>query len=109
VTFWGVITPPCYVALGDIVSIGYGEPPPSMIEIYRCVRADLVEQGFFDRAVWTDKGSDAHRDGSLFYVQPNTQGVTGYFKVQNGYSTPNVCAVPTYHLQVKRVEAKRFT
>ena len=88
VTFWRVIAPPGYVALGDIVNIGYGPPPASIKEIYRCVRADLVKQGVINRSVWTDGGSGASQDGSVWYVQPTTQGITGYFKVQRGYSAP---------------------
>ena len=86
VTFWRVIAPPGYVALGDIVNIGYNPPPASIKDIYRCVRADLVKPGEIDRSVWTDRGSGASKDGSVWYVQPTTEGITGYFKVQSGYS-----------------------
>jgi len=89
VTFWRVVPPPGYVALGDIVNVGYNPPPASIKDIYRCVRADLVEQGRFDRPVWNDGGSGASRDGSMWYVQATTQGVTGYFKVQSGYGIPD--------------------
>ena len=48
VTFWRVIAPPGYTALGDIVNIGYNTPPNSIKDIYRCVRSDLVKQGVID-------------------------------------------------------------
>ena len=89
VTFWRVIAPPGYVALGDIVNIGYGPVPNSVKDIYRCVRYDLVRQGTINRSVWTDSGSGADRDGSMWYVQPTTEGITGYFKVQRGYAAPD--------------------
>ena len=88
VTFWRVIAPPGYVAVGDIVNIGYNPPPASIKDIYRCVRSDLVAQGVINRSVWTDRGSGASKDGSMWYVQPSTQGITGYFKVQRGYNAP---------------------
>ena len=53
------------------------------------MRADLVEQGGFGRAIWTDKDSGAPEDGSLWWVQATTQGVTGYFKAQNSHDSPN--------------------
>ena len=67
---------------------GYGKLPDSIRDIYRCVRADLVRKRCFNESVYVDKGSGAYRDGSMFYMQPNTHGVTGYCKVQSGYSPP---------------------
>ena len=92
VTLWRVIAPTGYTALGDIVNIGYNFPPDSIKNLYRCVRSDLVKQGEIDRSVWTDKGSGANQNGSVWYVQPSAEegGITGYFKVQKDYNPPNV-------------------
>jgi len=98
VTFFRVIPPAGYVALGDIVAIGYAPNPPAYVKnIYRCVRQDLVKQGEFNRSVWTDKGSGADKDGSVWYVHPTTEGVTGYFKVQSGYSIPSAYLAQCLH------------
>lgn len=98
VTFWKVIPPSGYVALGDIVNIGYNKPDEYVSRVYRCVRRDLAAQGIFDRSVWTDKGSGASKDGSMWYVESTTEGITGYFKVQSGYVEPNAteasCLLP---------------
>jgi hypothetical protein len=39
-SIWRPIPPEGYVALGDVFSLGYAEPPPSLV---RCIRRDAVE------------------------------------------------------------------
>ena len=87
VSFWRVVAPPGYVALGDVISIGY-DPPHNLKDLYACIRADLVLQGKIGDAIWKDCGSTAKQDGSLWSVQATVQGVTGYFKVQQGHNPP---------------------
>ena len=87
VSFWRVIAPPGYVALGDVISIGY-DPPHHLKDVYACIRADLVIGGKIGDSIWKDRGSGANLDGSMWSVQPTIQGVTGYFKVQQGYDPP---------------------
>ena len=89
VAFWRVIAPPGYVALGDVVSVGNYNPPNELINEYACIRSDLVEQGKAGPQIWADHGSGASQDGSMWAVQPTTYGVTGYFRVQSGYSAPH--------------------
>ena len=83
ISFWRAVTPPGYVALRDVISVGY-DPPHNLKDLYACIRADLVIQGKIGDAIWKDSGSTAKQDGSLWSVQPTVQGVTGYvyFKVQ---------------------------
>ena len=88
VSFWRVVAPPGYVALGDVINIGYDPPPDSLKEKYACIRDDLVIQGKIGDLIWKDRGSKAKLHGSLWSVEPTIQGVTGYFKVQQGYDPP---------------------
>ena len=88
VSFWRVVAPPGYVALGDVISIGHDPPPDSLKEKYACIRDDLTIEGKIGDLIWKDRGSGAALDGSLWSVQPTVQGVTGYFKVQQGYNPP---------------------
>lgn len=85
VSFWRVLAPPGYVAVGDVISIGYN--PPSHLN-YACIRSDLVEHGKIGPQIWNDRGSGAHKDGSLWTTQATSYGVTGYFIAQSGYAEP---------------------
>ena len=87
VSFWRVIPPPGYIALGDVISVGY-DPPHHLKEKYACIRADLAIAAKIGHLIWNSKGSKADKDGSMWSVQPMIQGVTGYFKVKKGNSPP---------------------
>ena len=87
VSFWRVIPPPGYVAVGDVINIGYS-PPEDLIKTYACIKADLVVQGKIGPEIWNDRGSGSAKDGSIWAIQPISQGVTGTFLVQSGYSQP---------------------
>ena len=91
VAFWRVVAPPGFVALGDVISANSYNPPNHLIDKYACVRSDLVEQGEAGPLIWGDRGSGASQDGSMWAVQPKPTGygVTGYFRVQSGYSAPH--------------------
>ena len=92
VSLWRVVAPPGYVALGDVISIGY-DPPTDLKEKYACIRADLTIEGRIGNLIWNDGGSGAYLTVSLWSVQPTVQGVTGYFKVQQGYDFPTEARV----------------
>ena len=87
VSFWRVIPPPGYVAVGDVINLGYNSPE-DLKKTYACINADLVVQGTIGPEIWNDKGSGADQDGSMWAIQPITEGVTGTFVVQSGYSQP---------------------
>ena len=87
VSFWRVIPPPGYVAIGNVINLGY-DPPRELKKTYACINADLVVQGKIGPEIWNDKGSKAKSDVSIWAIQPITEGVTGTFLVQSGYSQP---------------------
>ena len=89
VAFWRVIAPPGYTALGDVISANSYDPPNNLKAIYACIRSDLVEQGKIGYSIWADHGSGAGEDGSMWSVQPVPNGVTGFMRVQSGYSPPD--------------------
>lgn len=66
-SFWRIIAPAGYVALGDICTEGYDEPDKNQ---YRCVRKDLVVSGVVDGAIWDDRGSGADNDVALWGLHP---------------------------------------
>jgi hypothetical protein len=79
-SFWRPTAPSGYVAVGDVCSDdGWSEPSKSMIW---CLRADLVSDGSYSGdAVWTDRGSGAKANVSLWDVLPVTRGLHGNEKV----------------------------
>lgn len=88
-SFWRVVPPKGYVALGDLVINGYDRPTSAIKSKYACIRDDLVVPGLMDPSpIWQDKGSGADRDGSLWQV--HGEGLGGFFKVQSGYSMPDL-------------------
>lgn len=66
-SFWRIIAPEGYVALGDICQEGYDEPNR---DEYRCVRKDLVVSGVVDGTIWDDAGSGADQDVALWSLHP---------------------------------------
>ena len=87
VSFWRVVPHDEYVALGGIVSPGYDKPDYLKPKI-ACVRKDLVVQGAAGPEIWDDAGSGADNNGSIWAIQPITEGLTGTFLVNNGHSAP---------------------
>ncbi|XP_068753000.1 uncharacterized protein [Montipora capricornis] len=86
-SFWRVQAPYGYVALGDVACNGYDPPPPSFTAKYACIRGDLVREGVLNNApVWTDRGSGAKMDLSIWKVDGD--GLCGFFKAQGGYDKP---------------------
>lgn len=83
-----MIAPPGYVALGDVISVGY-DSPTNLSKKYACIKSDYVVQGCFAYEIWGDNGSGASQDGSMWAVTPTTNGVAGHMKVQSGYSMPS--------------------
>ena len=54
---------------------------------YACIRGDLVREGVLnDAPVWTDRGSGAKMDVSIWKVDGD--GLCGFFKAQAGYDKP---------------------
>ena len=64
VSFWRVVPPPGYVAIGDVINLGYN-PPDDLKKMYACINADLVVQGKIGPGIWDDRGSGADNDGSI--------------------------------------------
>ena len=103
VSFWQVIPPAGYVALGDVAYAGYNKPPSDFTNKYACIRQDLVAlANLSDQPVWTDKGSGAAMDGSIWQVQSGDKasdcGLAGFFKAQSNHSKP---AIEVHALLVK--------
>ena len=92
VTFWQVAPPAGYVALGDVAYPGYSKPPSEFTKKFACIRQDLVALGKLnDDPVWTDRGSGAEMDLSVWQVENGDKGVcglAGFFKAQPNYSKP---------------------
>ena len=78
-SFWRVIPPVGYIALGDVACDGYDQPSSQVTAKYACIRHDLVCHGVVDDTpLWTDRGSGASKDVSIWNVHGN--GVGGFFK-----------------------------
>ena len=88
VSFWRVLPPDNYIALGGIVNPGY-DKPDHLKSCIACVRSDLVVQGAVGPKIWDDTGSGAKYDGSIWAIQPITEGLTGTFLVNRGHSPPS--------------------
>lgn len=78
-SIWYPVPPDGYVTLGFVGQNGYDTPN---IPTYRCVRKDLVEKGSVGNLIWSDKGSGADEDVSLYAVQ-NEPGI---FVAQGNYN-----------------------
>jgi hypothetical protein len=66
-SFWRIIPPAGYVALGDICTWDYDAPDKND---YRCVRKDLVVSAVIDGTFWDDAGSGANQDVTLWALHP---------------------------------------
>ncbi len=56
VSFWHVYCPDGYVALGDVISLGYDDPINDIKNTYGCVRSDLTTNCCEGDLLWWDKG-----------------------------------------------------
>lgn len=87
-SFWRVLPPPGYEALGDVACKGYYEPSKGFTAKYACIRKDLLRGGVVDPSpVWKDVGSGASLDFSIWNVIGN--GIGGFYKAQEGYTKPS--------------------
>ena len=66
-SIWRPIAPDGYVALGLVCADGLDKPSVNSV---RCVRADLVVASSIDNMIWSDKGSRAKQDFSVWSVRP---------------------------------------
>ena len=90
-SFWRPQAPLGYVALGDVACDGYDPPSTQFTAKYACIRGDLLSEGKFDTpALWTDRGSRAPMDVSIWNVKG--EGLSGYFKAHPGYNEPSLQA-----------------
>ena len=80
------------MALGDVVYAGYDTPPDTFKAKYACIKLELLAPGKLnDDPIWTDRGSGASMDGSLWQVEneaSSSGGLAGFFKAASGYSKP---------------------
>ena len=84
VSFYHVVCPGGYVALGDIINIGYDAP--NNLSSYACIKHELVELCQIGHLIWDDSDSGADRDGSIWAVAGS--GVTGFFRVSGSHNPP---------------------
>ena len=62
-SIWLPVPPPGYVPLGCVVQVGYSTPST---DVMMCVREDLVTYAQTGPLVWSDKGSGADKDVTLW-------------------------------------------
>lgn len=94
---WRPIAPSGYVALGDVVTPGYGKPPQDG-NIW-CLRSDLVRLAHYEASpFYTDVGTDADDDFSGWAVYPDSVSINGSadipllantFRGSKNYSKPD--------------------
>jgi len=94
-SIWRPIPPDGYVALGLVCSDGLDKPSVNAV---RCVRADLVVASSIDEMIWSDKGSRARQDFSVWGIQPPVAApgeihfAPGTFVGTNSYAKPDTHA-----------------
>jgi hypothetical protein len=84
---WTPNAPPGYVALGDL----WGYDSQSFYgRFYACVRQDLcVQVPLESSAAWTDQGSGAHDDGSVWRFATGLPGLSSQWLPYRGFSDYN--------------------
>ncbi len=93
-SFWRPIPAPGYVCLGAVSQFGYYKPDLNEI---RCVRDDLVTEGYVAGELWNDSGSGADYDISTWYISAHSDGISvGVFSGWGFYAIPNY---PVYVLK----------
>ena len=75
---WRPIAPDGYLVLGCVGNQGYDQP---VIPNYRCIRKDMVTDAAVGAWIWSDKGSGADNDVSLY----QNAGASGLFVAQGNY------------------------
>jgi hypothetical protein len=78
-SIWRPVAPDGYVTLGCVATLGYNAP---IIPNFRCIRKDMVTDSSVGSLIWSDLGSGADGDVSLWQVQ----GVLGVFVTQENYN-----------------------
>ena len=90
-SIWRPVPPEGYVALGLVCADGLDKPSVNSV---RCVRADLVVAASIDTMIWSDKGSRAKQDFSVWSVLPPVAAAgeihfaPGTFVGVNSYTKP---------------------
>jgi len=97
-SFWKPIPATGYVCLGIVAQYGYVKPDLNDI---RCVREDLVTEGYVSGRLWNDMGSGANYDISTWYINANEDGISvGAFTGWGIYPIPDY---PVYVLKSNKV------
>lgn len=88
---WRVEAPAGYIAMGDVFTNHYSQPPESFTKRYACIREDLVVNGQLPKdAFWTDRDSGASMSSSIWQVEnAGVQGLAGFFIAEQGYGKPS--------------------
>lgn len=92
VSIWRPIAPEGYVSLG--LAAGKGFAPPD-IDIFRCVRKDLVVESPAGQCIWEDKATGAPTDFSAWDINPPSAQPeevllsAGTFVGTNNYQRPH--------------------
>ena len=104
-SFWRPQAPHGYIALGDVACNGHNPPSTQFTAKYACIRGDLLSQGELDTAVlWTDQGSGAPMNVSIWNVKGN--GLGGFFKAHAGYNRPS-CQAFVLPAKISKIAEKR--
>lgn len=78
-SIWFPVAPDGYVAMGAVAASGYSPPTiPSLM----CVRRDFLQATTVGNEIWSDQGSGAHMDVTLYTIV----NVSGVFAAQGNYS-----------------------
>jgi len=78
-SIWRPVAPDGYVALGCVGNQGYDQPT---ITNYRCIRKDMATDAAAGAWIWSDGGSGADNDVSLY----QNAGASGLFVAQGNYN-----------------------
>lgn len=106
-SFWRVHAPPGFVALGDVACNNWSQPSAEFTAKYACIRKDLLsaDAELSSPALWTDKGSGAERDVSVWSVRGYYQP-TGCFKAHSAHAKPNL---EVFTLPVAKIYGKEYS
>jgi hypothetical protein len=89
-SFWAPTPPFGYVAVGHLVAKGHNEEPD--VPTYRCIRYDLAKEVAIGGLIWSDEGSGADEDVSIYRI--DSVGV--FFAIaSNGSAEGELVQVPT--------------
>ncbi len=91
-----------YVCLGNVPQLGYNKPN---ISNYRCVLSRLTEKILVNTIVWSDKGSGADVDVTMFRL-PNTGSFTTVASHTNRTETYDLKKGPSSVTDLKNVDAR---